>query len=68
VHLVSWSSAFWKEQILFRDWLRAHPERRREYEALKRELALTFAVDRRGYNEAKGPFVRSVVREAQASE
>jgi GrpB-like predicted nucleotidyltransferase (UPF0157 family) len=68
VHLVSWSSTFWKEQLLFRDWLRAHPERRREYEVLKRELALTFAADRRGYGEAKGAFVRSVVREAQGSE
>ena len=64
VHLVSWSSAVWKEHLAFRDWLREHPETREEYEVLKRELAQTFADDRTGYQEAKGAFIRSVVRGA----
>jgi len=66
VHLVSWSSAFWREQLAFRDWLRAHPETAAEYDALKRELARRHADDRKRYQEEKGPFIRSVVRRALA--
>jgi GrpB-like predicted nucleotidyltransferase (UPF0157 family) len=66
VHLASWSSALWRESLAFRDRLRANPALAREYDALKRQLALTFADDRRAYTEAKGPFIRAVVREAAA--
>ena len=64
VHLVSWSSTVWKEHLLFRDWLRANPSVARDYEAVKRELALAYANDRRAYTDAKGPFIRSVIRAA----
>jgi GrpB-like predicted nucleotidyltransferase (UPF0157 family) len=36
---------------------------RRDYDALKRELAIAFANEKRGYAEAKGPFIRRVLRE-----
>jgi len=64
VHLVSRSSALWRDHLRFRDWLRTHPETAREYEILKRQLAITFADDRRQYTDAKGPFIRAVLREA----
>jgi GrpB-like predicted nucleotidyltransferase (UPF0157 family) len=64
VHLVSRSSAFYREHVAFRDWLRSYPDSRQEYEMLKRELARTFADDPRRYQDAKGTFIRSVVRRA----
>src|SRR5687768_3715158 len=67
VHLVSWTGAFWRDELLFRDHLRAHPDVARDYEALKRELAIAFAEDRRGYSDAKGPFIARVLREARAA-
>jgi GrpB-like predicted nucleotidyltransferase (UPF0157 family) len=66
VHMVSWSSAFWRDQLLFRDYLRAHDDVAREYAALKRELAVTFADDGRQYADEKGPFIASVLRRARA--
>jgi GrpB-like predicted nucleotidyltransferase (UPF0157 family) len=66
VHVVSWSSRFWHEQLLFRDHLRAHPDAAREYTALKRELAAAFPDDGRKYSEEKGPFIKSVLRRARS--
>jgi GrpB-like predicted nucleotidyltransferase (UPF0157 family) len=65
VHLFSWSNPLWDDHIVFRDWLREHPEARRDYEALKRDLSIAFAEDRNGYTDAKGPFIRSILREAR---
>jgi GrpB-like predicted nucleotidyltransferase (UPF0157 family) len=64
VHLVSWSSALWRDHLAFRDYLRSHAEVARQYEELKRQLAITFADDRRAYSEAKGPFIRAILRDA----
>ncbi len=62
VHMVSWSSAFWRRQLAFRDALRADATLRREYAALKRELAGMFPDDVEQYASAKGPFIASVLR------
>ena len=62
VHLVSWSSAVWEEHLLFRDLLRADPGVARDYEAMKRDLAIAYANDRRAYTDGKGPFIRAAIR------
>jgi GrpB-like predicted nucleotidyltransferase (UPF0157 family) len=70
VHLVDHGSDFWKRHLLFRDFLRAHPETATEYHNLKKGLAVKFRADREGYTEAKTAFIRSVedrARLAQAS-
>lgn len=63
VHMVSWSSAFWRKQLAFRDALRADASLRQEYAALKRELAGMFSDDVEQYASAKGPFIASALRE-----
>jgi GrpB-like predicted nucleotidyltransferase (UPF0157 family) len=65
VHLVSWSSALWRDHLLFRDYLRTHPDAAREYETIKRELAGMYLQDKERYTDAKGPFIRSIVRRAK---
>jgi GrpB-like predicted nucleotidyltransferase (UPF0157 family) len=65
VHLVSWSGELWRDHLLFRDYLRAHPAVAREYETIKRELAIMYVQDKERYTDAKGPFVRSIVRRAR---
>ena len=68
VHLVSWSSELWRDHLLFRDYLRTHPLIAREYETIKRELAAMYVNDREQYTDAKGPFIRSIVRRALESD
>ena len=65
VHLVSWTSSVWEDHLLFRDYLRDHPETAREYDALKRELGVLYIRDKERYTDAKGPFIRSIVRRAR---
>ena len=46
------------DEVFFRDYLIAHPEVAREYEALKLELWKKFEHNRDGYTEAKGEFIK----------
>lgn len=48
-------------EIAFRDYLRTHPEMAREYEKLKLSLLPEFRLDRDGYTDAKGDFVRHIL-------
>lgn len=52
--------------LLFRDFLRTHPEAVREYARTKWELAARFRHDREGYVAAKEPAVWSLLRQAHA--
>lgn len=55
----------WRKVLLFRDYLRAHPEASQQYQLLKKELVNRFGVDRDGYTEAKSAFVRAVLEKAE---
>ena len=46
------------DEIYFRDYLNAHPEVAKEYEALKFKLWKKFEHDRDGYTNAKSDFVK----------
>jgi GrpB-like predicted nucleotidyltransferase (UPF0157 family) len=58
------SSSEGPRHVLFRDFLRRHPEHARAYEALKRNLAQKFRVDREGYTRAKTEFIREMLAHA----
>lgn len=64
VHVVHRDSWFVHDQLLFRDWLRAHPDDAARYEALKRGLAGRFRDDRVAYTNAKSEFIRDVLLRA----
>lgn len=66
VHMVERTSEFWDRHILFRDYLRTHPEVAQEYYQLKKELAAKYGSNRDGYTDAKTPFIESVVAKARA--
>ena len=52
--------------VLFRDYLRAHPEEANVYATLKRKLALKFAADRDAYTNAKSEFIERILRAAES--
>jgi GrpB-like predicted nucleotidyltransferase (UPF0157 family) len=64
VHAYSPDNAEWEAHILFRDYLRAHPEAARQYEQLKRELAARHT-DGNAYAEDKTDFVKGTLAEAR---
>ncbi|MDE6497475.1 MAG: GrpB family protein [Muribaculaceae bacterium] len=55
------------DEILFRDYLIAHPATAREYERLKQSLLPAFRNDRDGYTEAKTAFVSRITALARKS-
>lgn len=52
-------------QLLFRDYLRAHPDEARRYAALKRELAQRHRYDREAHTNAKNDYVASIMAKAR---
>lgn len=57
----SWSEQF---ALLFRDYLRAHPDTASEYAAVKRGLTERYRNDRPAYVAAKEPFIWSTMQAA----
>ncbi len=66
VHLMEPTAVRWGEQLLFRDYLRAHPEVAQEYGQLKRALAGAVGDDVVGFRAGKHPFIRTVLAKARA--
>jgi GrpB-like predicted nucleotidyltransferase (UPF0157 family) len=66
VHLMEPTAARWSEQLMFRDYLRAHPEVAREYGQLKRTLAAAVGDDVAGFRAGKHPFIQAVLAKARA--
>ncbi len=53
------------DELYFRDYLNAHPETAREYEALKISLCEKYRHNRDAYTEAKTDFVKKYTEEAK---
>ena len=53
------------DELYFRDYLNAHPQTAREYEALKLRLWKQFEHDRDAYTDAKGEFIKVVTARAR---
>ena len=65
IYVVEQGSGAWQQLINFRDYLAVNVEKRKKYEALKRELATKYANDRHSYNRCKAKFVQNIAAEAQ---
>lgn len=65
LHVYEYQSDSWKNQLLFRDFLRTHPETRERYQQLKKYLADQHQFDRVAYTNAKGPFIEEIIRLAK---
>ncbi len=69
IHLVERSNAeWWVRHVLFRDYLRAHPEVAEGYARLKYEVSDRFREDRAAYTDAKTGFISEIVRRAEGDE
>jgi GrpB-like predicted nucleotidyltransferase (UPF0157 family) len=61
LHLVPAGSRRFRDELDFRDRLRADPRLAADYAALKRRLAERHYEDREAYTEAKGAFIRAAL-------
>lgn len=61
LHLVPVASQRYRDELTFRDRLRADPEVAEEYARLKRQLAERHRHDREAYTDGKSDFIRRVV-------
>jgi GrpB-like predicted nucleotidyltransferase (UPF0157 family) len=61
LHLVPADSPRYRDELSFRDRVRADPKLAAEYAALKRALVERYREDREAYTEAKGAFIRAVL-------
>ncbi|MDQ4123905.1 MAG: GrpB family protein [Acidobacteriota bacterium] len=64
LHIVELNCEFWNNHLLFRDYLRVHPQIAFQYENLKRELARTHRENREAYTEGKTAFIKNVLKAA----
>jgi GrpB-like predicted nucleotidyltransferase (UPF0157 family) len=65
LHVVPAGAPRYRAELLFRDFLRAHPAVAAEYAALKRDLAVRFETDREAYTQAKADFIAGVLSRAR---
>jgi GrpB-like predicted nucleotidyltransferase (UPF0157 family) len=65
IHVCETGSRWEWDHLLFRDYLRTHPDRAEAYARLKEALADAFRNDRIGYTEAKQEFVAETLRAAE---
>ena len=66
VHLTEPSCPRWEAHLVFRDYLRAHPEAARAYANIKRRLAHSSKDDVEAYRTGKHTFVEETAAKARA--
>ena len=65
-HLFPRDAVELRHHLVFRDYLRSHPDEREAYAATKRELATRLWADGNEYADAKTPFISACLERAEA--
>ncbi len=65
LHVVQYESSLWDHNLLFRDYLQAHPDEARRYGSLKRKLAGDAGHSLLLYSDRKGRFISRTLERAR---
>lgn len=65
VHVTVFGGSYWKNDLLFRDFLRKNPERAKQYAELKKQLAEKYADNRETYTKNKEQFISKTLEMAK---
>ena len=65
LHFYKYESEEFRNNILFRNFLRTHPDELKRYHQLKKELAERYHFDRVAYTKAKEPFIQNVIKKVK---
>jgi GrpB-like predicted nucleotidyltransferase (UPF0157 family) len=66
VHIFELSNPAWEDHVLFRDYMRQHPEAVEEYTGLKLALAERFPRDRGAYTDGKAALIERILGMARS--
>jgi GrpB-like predicted nucleotidyltransferase (UPF0157 family) len=61
LHVYEIMSVEWRKNLLFRDYLRKHPDKLHQYAKLKGNLAAMHPDDRTTYTNEKAPFIQEII-------
>ncbi len=64
LHVVEYATWEHQRHIIFRDYLRAHPDIAQWYEQIKQELSIAFKHNRPAYTKGKTAFIKSIMTRA----
>jgi GrpB-like predicted nucleotidyltransferase (UPF0157 family) len=64
LHIVEYATWEHQRHLVFRDYLRNHPEMARWYEQVKRELWIAFKGNRPAYTKGKTAFIKTIMARA----
>ena len=64
LHIVEYATWEHQRHIIFRDYLRRHPEMAQWYEQVKRELWIAFKGNRPAYTKGKTAFIKTIMARA----
>ena len=64
IHIEKINSQFWKNHILFRNYLRKHKKAVKEYNELKEKLAEKYRDDRDAYTVEKAIFIQKILKKS----
>ena len=67
LHIYTFGSDEWNQNLLFRNYLRANSGALKRYEQLKKQLANQYPQDRAAYTKAKHPFITEIIEMAKTS-
>lgn len=65
LHVYTYGGEEWKNNLLFRDFMRNHEWARMEYQRLKQELAMKYPFDRVSYTNEKSPYIEKIISLAE---
>jgi GrpB-like predicted nucleotidyltransferase (UPF0157 family) len=67
VYIVELDSDYWRNRILFRDFLNSHPDVAKDYDKLQIKLAKIYLNDPDKYSEEKTEFIKNIINLALAN-
>jgi GrpB-like predicted nucleotidyltransferase (UPF0157 family) len=65
LHMVEMNSVFFRDHLLFRDYLRENPEEKNQYAELKKSMAVKYVDDREKYTDSKAEFIQNILQKAK---
>ncbi|TET77291.1 MAG: GrpB family protein [Candidatus Heimdallarchaeota archaeon] len=65
LHVMQKDHYEWNKHILFRDYLKKHPNDAKQYSELKQKLFLKYGNDREKYTESKSEFIQNIIEKAK---